>query len=424
MAPPHYVVREIDRSQWGLAIANDINNRGVIVGELDWGDTFGVRHAVAWRGGRRLDLTPDDAIVHGSARSVNDRGVITGFYTTDGTYSNGGFRWREGVFEVLPTFAPGFQRGYGVSERGFILGRAMHEHFQTSATMWDPDLNDHDLGALGQGLGLAYDANGWDFIVGASEVTPLQTDAFLWEHGVMHDFGALPGTHFARAYAINNYNEVVGYSGSPLDDHGFFWSRRTGMIDLGNLGFAYGASANDINDAGVIVGYAYGASGTVGAVWHDFVLFDLNTLLVNGEGWELWDANGINELGQIVGAGRRDGTHVAYLATPVDTPMTTVIGPTPGRAGALNEIEVIECSPGAEVRVLYGTGSGRSSIDGCTGAAVDIAEPREVVVYADGAGRATAHLYVPESHSGQRLFFQAVDLSTCDVTNLIVRTMD
>ncbi len=423
--PPHYEVQEIGHSAWGLTIPNDINNRGVIVGEWDSGDTFGdPRHAVAWIDGQMIDLTPDGAIVSASARSVNDNGLITGYYYTDGSYLSGGFRWQGGVFEVLPTFAEGHQAGRGVSESGLILGRAMHEHFHTNATVWNQNLNYRDLGSLGQGTGFAYDANGWDVIGGSSGVGPGLANAFLWRDGEMHDMGALPGYPIAVAYAINNYHEVVGYSGTILDDHGFYWSPETGMIDLGNLGYLWGASAHDINDAGVIVGYTYGSSGRTGAVWHDFVLFDLNTLLISGQGWELDDAKGINELGQIVGMGRHHGNSVAYLLTPVDTPMTTVIGPTPGLAGAFNTIEVVEGSPGAEIRVFYGAAQGNTLIDECPEAVVDIAAPRSVVVRADEAGCATVRIYIPESDRGKRLFFQAVDISNCDVTNLIVRTMD
>ncbi len=422
---PQYEVHEIGSSAWGLTIPNDINNRGLIVGEWDSGPDFGdPRHAVAWIDGVMVDLTPDAAVVFASARSVNDRGVISGYYKTDGTYSSAGFIWHEGILEILPTFAEGHQKGLGISEGGLILGSAMHEHFKTTATMWNRRLHDHDLGALGFGTGIAYDANGWDAIVGSSGTVSGQAHAFLWRSGKLRDIGVLPGYPISRAYAINNHNEAVGYSGRALDDHAVYWSESTGMLDLGNLGHPLGASAKDINDSGVIVGYSSTANSRLGVVWHDFVLYDLNKLLVNGQGWEISDANGINELGQIVGMGRRNGKSVGYVLTPVGEPMATLIGPTPGVAGKVNEIELVAASPGAQVRLLYGPESGSSKIPECPGVVVDIAHPRSVDVIAGAEGNATVSIHIPKGVKGGRLLFQAVDLSNCDVTNLIVRTID
>jgi probable HAF family extracellular repeat protein len=422
---PRYVVQEIGSSAWGLTIANDINDRGVIVGDWDAGAAFpGPRHAVVWIDGEMIDLTPDPGVIFASATSVNDAGTVTGYYNTDGSFYSGGFRWRRGLFEVLPTFAPGHQRGYGITERGFVLGKAMHENFMTNATAWDLGLNDADLGNLGGGSSIAYDGNGWDIIVGSSGVTYSQTNAFLWSEGGLQDLGTLPGHPIARAYAINNHGEVVGFSGNAFNEHGFYWTRQTGMIDLGSLGYPAGASATDINDDGVIVGYAQTAGTYAGVVWHDFQLYDLNTLLDNGDGWSIQFANGINQLGQIVGHGLHDGKPVAYLATPVGVPMTTVIGPTPGLAGMVNTIEVIEATPGAEIHVFLGSAAGESPVEGCPGAVVDIADPRIIPLTADDSGQATLSVLLPAETQGARLLVQAVDLSNCDVTNLGVRTLD
>jgi probable HAF family extracellular repeat protein len=46
---------------------------------------------------------------------------------------------------------------------------------------------------------------------------------------------------------------------------------------------------------------------------------DLNSLLPANSGWELTTANAINEQGQIVGSGKKDGQTKAFLLTPVVT---------------------------------------------------------------------------------------------------------
>ncbi len=50
--------------------------------------------------------------------------------------------------------------------------------------------------------------------------------------------------------------------------------------------------------------------------WEGGTAFDLNTLLVDGGGWTLQSAEGINDRGQIVGYGQFGGQTRAYLLTP------------------------------------------------------------------------------------------------------------
>jgi probable HAF family extracellular repeat protein len=82
-------------------------------------------------------------------------------------------------------------------------------------------------------------------------------------------------------------------------------SNGKGLTDLGTLGgnetFAYG-----INDAGQVVGYSYTAAGDL----HAFItgpngvgMTDLNSLLELPAGIVLWEAHGINNVGQVIAIG-------------------------------------------------------------------------------------------------------------------------
>jgi probable HAF family extracellular repeat protein len=92
------------------------------------------------------------------------------------------------------------------------------------------------------------------------------------------------------------------------------------LTDLGTLGGSFSV-ANDINALGILVGSsATGAGSDVHAFVYDTVMRDLNNLLVNGFGWVLTDAEGINDLGQITGTGTIGGQSHAFRLTPTTVP--------------------------------------------------------------------------------------------------------
>ena len=100
--------------------------------------------------------------------------------------------------------------------------------------------------------------------------------------GTITKLGTLGGSQpFSDAFGINNSQWVVGRTTSSADDyfHGFVWSSEFGMLDL------------------------------------------QTHLDSSGAGWTIYDAEKINENGQIVGFGTLDGTtYNLVLLTPVIVP--------------------------------------------------------------------------------------------------------
>ena len=94
------------------------------------------------------------------------------------------------------------------------------------------------------------------------------------------------------------------------------------MHDLGTLG-GMNSIAGSINDDGTIVGQAdtprTAATGLPDAfVDYGMGLVDLNSLISSKaqSHWDLVQALGINQTGQIVGIGLLDGSAHAFLLTP------------------------------------------------------------------------------------------------------------
>jgi probable HAF family extracellular repeat protein len=99
--------------------------------------------------------------------------------------------------------------------------------------------------------------------------------AYLWRKGVMTDLGTLPGDVHSVGQAINCQGQVVG---------------RTSDADFNGVGY----------------------------LWENGAMSDLNTLIPADSPLYITDANGINDLGQIVGIGiTSSGEEHACLLTPI-----------------------------------------------------------------------------------------------------------
>lgn len=159
------------------------------------------------------------------------------------------------------------------------------------------------------------------------------------------DLGFLPGPGgFAQASGINNGGQIVGVSdaGPFGDNHGFLWkpavpNGMTGsLFDLGGLSATVQVfQANAINDAGQIVGAAL-LPGTIHAVSiRNGAVTDLGVL----PNFARSTAVGINNNGQIVGtATRSDGiTHAFLVSGGKTTDLGTLPGGTFSAAAGIND---------------------------------------------------------------------------------------
>lgn len=170
---------------------------------------------------------------------------------------------------------------------------------------------------------------------GQGEAAVLQTD------GTVTFLGFLPGENLSRAFAINDAGQVTGsaYTTVPVyAEHAFLFSNGT-MTDIDTLGSVV-SRGYAINSNGVVVGVT-AAPNQPGIDYHAMVamggaMMDLNTLIPSGSGLTLYQANGINDSGEIVGLAQSnsDGSVHGFLLKPV-APQITSISPTTGAAGTL-----------------------------------------------------------------------------------------
>lgn len=229
-----------------------INNRGEIAGSWN-------RNLFVYADGTLRSLgRPQDSVGSVQPLGFNDAGQVTGSYIGEGY--NRGFIYSSGRFQTIGTFSGiGNSAATGLNSQGTVVG-------------WST--------------------------VGATD-TPMH--AFVVENGVLRDIGTLAGATSSSAQDINDRGQIVGISGGRpflyADGH---------MIDIGDPRDV-NSEASAINNTGLIVGVGDYANDS-GIEPHGFLYangrnLDLNTLLVDANGWNLEFGVDVNDAGQILAFG-------------------------------------------------------------------------------------------------------------------------
>lgn len=243
--------------------ANDINNRGWVVGESGQASGEGLGHAFLWRDGHMLDLGTLGG-EFSEALEVNNRGVVVGnSETASGTLRP--FVWHRGVMRELNVAGTG-SSATAINARGQVTGATTRQPGQEAeAYRWDRGRTTF-LGTLPAQFpsSVGIDINDRGHVVGSSMTLSGAAHAALWRDRRIVDLGTLGGA-FSAAAGVNNRGWVVGESETGDGPHAFLWHKGK-MTDLGTLlGFGF-SSAAAVNDRGVIVGRSLSDTGLGHAV--------------------------------------------------------------------------------------------------------------------------------------------------------------
>jgi uncharacterized membrane protein len=281
------------------------------------------------------------------AIAINNRGEIAGqaFNTIPDAFSFNGYGyqsraiyWKNGVVQDLGTLGTGTDAvALLINERGQVLGVSYTDSipsafcsgvqigfaFTTGTFIWDRKNGMQDIGGFGGTCTVPYDLNNRGQVVGQSNhPDDLAQHPFVWDRATgMTELPTGTGL-YGDAQAVNDKGEIVGEGDAPGgQDSAILW-RKTGgkwlATYLGSLhagDCAFGVSSNS---SGQVVGDS-GPNGCITILpflWEDGgPMVDLNTLVPPNSGLHLYEADQINDGGEILvqGVDASGNNHVVLL---------------------------------------------------------------------------------------------------------------
>lgn len=298
-----------------------------------------------------------DLGLYTAASSINDNGVISGAITVSGSYQAA--RWSQNAWTTLENLStPGTGFALQTNSAGTTIGMANGQavtwgadgkQLGTLSTLpgstWTRPVGINDQGdAIGQSSNgavlwhngqvseltrpdgatdtIAMGINQTGAIAGYSIAANGLPQAVIWQNNaatVLSNPDGFPETNddnhaYSRVFGLNNVGAAVGYVSEYFWDMPTLWVNGKAQI-LPTLGGGQGL-AYSVNDAGQVVGYSQ-TNNQYATLWDNGQAFDLKSLTINGQDWQLSQAYAINKLGQIVGTGSLNGQTHAFLLNPL-----------------------------------------------------------------------------------------------------------
>jgi probable HAF family extracellular repeat protein len=313
-APAPYTITDIGVLPGGAeSHARAINNAGAVAG---WSDDGHQDHAIRWANGVLTNAGDPPGAPWSQAWAINDSGQLGGITgRTTGGYEYPA-RWAStgGAVDLGGPVTNALGAITSINRLGEAAGgqRPANSEGSPEGGVYAPDGHRTDFGAQ---YAMATGINDRGQVVGPG---------YVWENGAVTNLTGFAGAGTAAGTnAINLRGQIVGSAFVNGVEHPALWrdSHDTNPVDLGLINTSQFTVATAVNIADEVVGTSdpkCSPCETARAwLWRAGAITPLDQLIPAGTGWSaLTEADGINDQGQIVGAGIHNGAVHGFVMTP------------------------------------------------------------------------------------------------------------
>lgn len=274
------------------SLAQAINNRGQVVGVMNFPDAEGRFHAYVWEDGVLRDLAPF-ATGGSHAMDINDEGEIVGVADFGDGLGDAAL-WVDGQVHRLDAPADAHCFAVAINERGLIVGQCSFPT-ETVPVLWRKGVFERMTVPRDVYVN-PVDVNDAGIVVGNASRPDLSRFPFIWVDGVLTDLNAISDRPFERVVGINRHGQIAGEGPGPDGrGQGLFWEDGTATV-IQPVAGSMSAIPSGLNDRGQVVGA--NGSGGGGFVWSKGEIRALRVFLPGGS---FAYATAINERGDVAG---------------------------------------------------------------------------------------------------------------------------